>query len=334
MADRPSEHGHGQEGPPPLDQVESPDRSRKLLPFDFARGFLIGSAELVPGVSGGTVALVTGVYDQLIDSASHVVDAGRRLVTGPDRLHAARVSLKRTDWWLIVPVLIGMVTAVVSIAGLLSGFVTESPELARGLFFGLVAVSILVPLRMLPTAHRPRWVDALIVVASAVAAFLLVGLAAGADSGGGGDGPPLLVVMLAAAVAINALVLPGVSGSFFLLAVGLYAPTLAAVDERDLAYVGVFAAGAAIGLASFVPILNWALHEHRRTTLLVMAGLMTGSLRALWPWQSGEGEEVGGLVAPYAPVWGPIGLALLGALVVIVLIVVESRQEPGDVSSS
>ncbi|QWC86050.1 DUF368 domain-containing protein [Nocardioidaceae bacterium] len=322
------------ETPPPLEQVESPSRSRKLLPLDLLRGFLIGCAELVPGVSGGTVALVVGVYDQLIDSASHVLGALRRLVTGPDRVAAARVEVRRTDWWLIVPVLLGMATAVVTIAGLLSGFVSGEPELARGLFFGLVAVSVVVPLRMLPAAHRPPWVDALVAVASAVVAFLLVGLAAGADTGGGGDGPPLLVVLLAAAVAINALVLPGVSGSFFLLAVGLYGPTLAAVDDRDLAYVGVFAAGAAVGLALFVPVLRWALTQHRRTTLLVMAGLMVGSLRALWPWQSGEGEDVGGLVAPYAPVWGPVGLALLGAAVVAALIVVEARRESRDRGSA
>lgn len=315
-----------EQGLPPLEQVESPDRSRKLLPLDFGRGFLIGSAELVPGVSGGTVALVTGVYDQLIDSASHVLSAMRRLVTGPDRLHAARVELRRTDWWLVVPVLVGMATALVTIAGLLSDFVSGEPELARGLFFGLVLVSIAVPLRMLPPAHRPAWVDAGIGIGFAVLAFLLVGLAAGADTGGGGDGPPLLVVLLAAAVAINALVVPGVSGSFLLLAVGLYGPTLTAVDERDLVYVGVFAAGAAIGLASFVPALRWALSEHRRTTLIVMTGLMAGSLRALWPWQSGEGEKVGGLVAPYAPIWGPIGLALLGAALVAVLIAIEARS--------
>ncbi len=297
--------------------------------MDLLRGFLIGTAELVPGVSGGTVALVTGVYDELIDSAAHVGAAGRKLVTGGDdgRAQASRAELRRTDWWLVLPVLVGMVTAVVTVAGVMSSFVTNQPEHARGLFFGLVAVSIVVPLRMLPVAHRPRAVDAALVIVSAIAAFLLIGLA----GGGSTAEPPLYVVFLAAAVAICALVVPGVSGSFLLLAIGLYTTTLGAVEERDLVYLAVFGAGAVLGLASFVQILRWLLDSHRRTTLLVMAGLMTGSLRALWPWQSspdgGEAEGPGALLAPYEPVLGPVLLALVGAGVVAILVLVQARSD-------
>ena len=239
-------------------------RSRTLLPLDLLRGFLIGMAELVPGVSGGTVALVTGVYDELIDSASHVIGAARQGVAG--RRAALRTELARTDWWLVLPVLVGMAAAVLTVAGVMESFVSDHPEHARGLFFGLVLVSILVPIRMLPEASRPRWVDALLVVAVAVAAFVVVGLA---GSGATSD-PPLVLVALAASVAICALVLPGVSGSFFLLTVGLYTTTLDAVDSRDLVYVGVFAVGAIGGLVVFVPVLRHLLHAHRRTTLLVL----------------------------------------------------------------
>ncbi|GGO79284.1 DUF368 domain-containing protein [Nocardioides deserti] len=304
-------------------------RSPLLLPLDLLRGFLIGMAELVPGVSGGTVALVTGVYDQLIDSASHVLRAGTCLVTGPDRLRTARVELRRTDWLLIAPVLVGMAAAVLTVAGLMESFVSGSPELARGLFLGLVSVSVLVPLRMLPPAHRSRTFDVLAVVGAAVLAYLLVGLAGGGTTAD----PAPYVVFGAAAVAICALVVPGVSGSFFLLAVGLYGTTLDAVHERDLGYLAVFALGAAVGLGSFVRLLNHLLDHHRRTTLLVMAGLMIGSLRALWPWQSspadadGEVHGPGALLAPYDPVAGPVLLALVGAAVVAVLILVEARRE-------
>ncbi len=301
--------------------------SRTALPLHAARGFLIGTAELVPGVSGGTVALVTGVYERLIDSASHVVSAGRRLVTGPYRLAGARTELRRTDWWLVLPVLIGMGVAVVTVAGVMSAFVTDHPELARGLFLGLVAVSIAVPVRMLPAAHRPPAVDVGIVVVAAVVAAGLVTLAAG--SGTVADPPPYLVVG-AAAIAICALVVPGVSGSFFLLAVGIYTATLDAIHDRDLGYLALFATGAIIGLASFVQLLRWLLETHRRTTLLAMTGLMIGSLRALWPWQEapggGEADGPGALAAPYDPVAGPLLLALLGGAVVAVLILVEARS--------
>lgn len=311
----------------PVTAEQVPHRPRLLLPLDLLRGFLIGMAELVPGVSGGTVALVTGVYEQLIDSAAHVIAAVRRLVTGPDRLRGATRELRRTDWWLVVPVLVGMAAAVVTVAGVMESFVTGSPELARGLFLGLVAVSIAVPLRMLPAAHRRAGVDLAVVAAAAVLAWVLVGLAGGSEV----SDPAAVVVFAAAAVAICALVVPGVSGSFFLLAVGLYTPTLDAVHERDLGYVAVFAAGAVVGLASFVQLLRWLLDHHRRTTLLAMAGLMLGSLRALWPWQStsgdGEAEGPGSLLAPYDPVAGPVLLAVLGGLVVLALIAVEHRTD-------
>lgn len=305
-------------------------RPRVLLPLDLARGFLIGMAELVPGVSGGTVALVTGVYEQLIDSASHALGAFRALITGPDRLAGFRTQLRQTDWWLVIPVLVGMAAALLTVAGLMAAFVIDHPEHARGLFLGLVAASVVVPLRMLDGAAGTT-IELLreiaIVVGAAAAAFALTGLAAGGDVAE----PPLWVVFLAAAVAICALVVPGVSGSFFLLAVGLYTTTLGAVDDRDLTYVGVFAAGAAVGLGSFVQLLNYLLHRHRRITLLAMAGLMIGSLRALWPWQSTgsvaseEAHGPGDLLAPYDPIAGPLLLALAGVVVVAVLVVIEAR---------
>lgn len=294
------------------------------LPLNLLRGFLIGMAELVPGVSGGTVALVVGVYEHLIDSASHVLAALRRLVTGPDRGQGFREELSRTDWALVVPILVGMATAVLTVAGIMEGFVTGAPEHARGLFLGLVAASILVPLRMLPARGGARpWVDLVVFGAAAVVAFVLVGFAGGGEV----EDPSLFLVAGVAAVAICALVVPGVSGSFFLLAVGMYSVTLTAVDERDLVYIAAFSLGAAVGLGSFVQVLRWALHHHRRVTLLAMAGLMLGSLRALWPWQSGGDDHAAGhAVAPYDPIWAPLGLVVLGVVVVLVLILVEDRS--------
>lgn len=302
-------------------------RSRLLLPVDLLRGFLIGMAELVPGVSGGTVALVTGVYEQLIDSASHALSAAKRLVLGPDRLAGFATELRRTDWWLIGAVMAGMAAAVFTVAGVMEAFVSDHPEQSRGLFFGLVAASIAVPLRMLgPRGSGGVVRDLLTVAVAAVVAFLLVGLAAGGDVAD----PPLWAAFLAASIAVCALVVPGVSGSFFLLAVGLYSTTMGAIDDRDMVYLTVFAAGAAVGLASFVQLLRYLLHHRRRVTLLAMTGLMLGSLRALWPWQSSptataeEAHGPGELLAPYAPVAGPVLLGLLGAAVVVVLILMEA----------
>jgi putative membrane protein len=149
-------------------------------------------------------------------------------------------------------------------------------------------------------------------------------------SGGTSTDPPLYVVFFAAAVAVCALVVPGVSGSFLLLAIGIYTATLDAVSGRDLAYLAVFAAGATCGLASFVQLLGYLLREHRRTTLVVMTGLMVGSLRALWPWQSSSDGHDGGpgaLLAPTEPLAGPLMLMVLGVAVVLALVWVQALVE-------
>ncbi|EWS81858.1 membrane protein [Brachybacterium phenoliresistens] len=301
-------------------------------PLNAVRGALIGMAELVPGVSGGTVALVTGVYERAIEAAHHLIAAAVALVKGPDRRAGFLQNLRRVDGWLVLPMLAGMAAAVLLAAGVVEHLVADNPISSRGLFFGLVAASLVVPIRLLPAgrggaAGAVR--DIAVVAVPAAVAFALVGLA----GGGTLADPPIWMVFLAAAVAVCALVVPGVSGSFFLLAIGLYSPTLQAVDERDLGYVAVFGAGAVLGLLTIVQIISRLLHTHRRATLLAMTGLMLGSLRALWPWQGGTGsaEGHGALLAPSAPLAAPILLALAGAAVVIALIVVETRiARPAD----
>lgn len=314
-----------------MTQAETSHRPRYLVPVDFIRGALMGMAELVPGVSGGTVALVTGIYDELITSANHVVQAVRVLVTGPERGKRFGSELRQVNWWLVVPVLIGMVTVVFTVAGMMHDFVANTPEHARGLFFGMVAASLIVPLQMAPARAKgrsPVW-DWVTVIVAAVVAFVLTSLAGGQVV----ENPALPIVFLAAAVAVCALVIPGVSGSFFLLAVGLYAPTLQAVDDRNFAYLGVFALGAIVGLAAFVKLLHYLLNEHRRTTLLAMTGLMIGSLRALWPWQTAgaaDGDGAGMLLAPSDPILAPVLLAVLGAAIVLALLFAEKLLQRRD----
>lgn len=127
--------------------------------------------------------------------------------------------------------------------------------------------------------------------------------------------------MLAAAVAICALVLPGVSGSFLLLSIGLYEPTVQAVNDRDLVYLGAFAIGAIIGLGTFVTLLKWLLEHRAGITLAILTGLMLGSLRALWPWQTEDRE----LLTPDSLLLPALLIGALGAGFVVVLLLVERR---------
>ncbi|MGY1750899.1 DUF368 domain-containing protein [Modestobacter sp. SYSU DS0511] len=293
--------------------VPVPDGGLRTAPGHVVRGLAMGAAEVVPGVSGGTVALVLGVYERLIDGAGHVVTSLRHAVTG--RLAEARAEIGRAHWWTILPLLAGMAVAVVVGARLLEPLIEDHPVGARAVFFGMVLFSIVAPARMVG-----RWStrDVVVAVLAAIAAFLLTGLPPGGDAN-----PSLPVVVLAAAVAICALVLPGISGSFILLTLGLYGPTLAAVNSRDLAYVGAFALGAALGLGLFVKALQAALRFHHALTLALMTGLMVGSLRALWPWRT----EDRALLAPDDGALAMAALALGAGLLVALALTVQTRLD-------
>jgi len=277
----------------------------KLL--DLLRGVLIGAAEVVPGVSGGTIALLVGVYNTLIGSASVVV----RAVVGTfsSSRHELWREVARLPWWRVGAILVGMGSAIVLAARVLEPLIESYPEHTRGLFAGLIMASLVVPLRMAGGLKGRK--DFLVLAGAAALTFVLTGLPAVAV-----QDPSLWIVLLAAALAICALVLPGVSGSFLLLSIGLYEPTIQAVNDRNVGYLGVFALGAVFGLGSFVVVLQWLLAHRTRITLLVMTGLMAGSLRALWPWQTDErhllaigsnGAEVG--------MWAVIGLVAVSVMV-------------------
>ena len=287
------------------------DTRRRAAPLHVLRGALIGAAEVVPGVSGGTVALVVGLYATLIDSASHLLTALRLLLTR--RRDEAREAHAQVHWSVLLPVGAGMVTALVVGARVLEPVLEDHPVGARAVFAGLILASLVVPIGMVGR-WGPR--ELALAAVAAVAAVVLTGLPPGTVTE---PSPPL--VAAAAAVAVCALVLPGVSGSFLLLTVGLYAPTLAAVNDRDLGYLGAFALGALVGLGAFVKLLQFLLTHHARVTLAVMTGLMAGSLRALWPWQ----DDDRGLLAPGPDAWAVLLLVLAGAAVVVVLLLAERR---------
>lgn len=257
--------------------------------LDVVRGALIGVVEIIPGVSGGTIALIVGVYDTLIDGAGHVARGTARLISDGLRgagIDRARSHYRSVRWSVVIPIGIGMIAAIVVAAAVLAPLIDEHPVGTRAVFAGLIAASLVVPARMV--GGRWRWHEVVIGLAAAAVTFALTGLPAASEAD-----PPLVVVAVAAAFAVCALVLPGVSGSYLLLTVGMYEPTLEAVNDRDIAYLATFVVGAAIGLGLFVSVLQWLLSRHRRITLVIMTGLMLGSLRALWPRQSDEGELMG-----------------------------------------
>ena len=286
---------------------------------NLVRGGLIGIAEVIPGVSGGTLALIVGIYGRLVAAGATLVLAARRLLRLTSQepgVRSAGRTLRDVPWGLLIPVGIGMAAALLAGARVIEPLLEAYPVQMRAVFFGLVAAGIAVPMGMLARIGPWRPIDVIVAVLAAAAAFVLTGLPPAQVLS-----PSMPIVFLAAAIAVCALALPGVSGSFLLLSVGLYAPTIAAVNDRDIPYLLVFAAGAIVGLAVFVSILRWLLTHRLRVTLVVITGLMFGSLRALWPWQDAERT----LLAPGESVLAVVLLVLASAAVVTGLIALERR---------
>jgi putative membrane protein len=282
--------------------------------LNVVRGALIGTAEVVPGISGGTVALITGVYESLITSAGHVLSGIKALVGDAPRGRGtarARAEFAQADWAVIIAVLVGMVVAVLTAARILAPWVEENPQQAFAVFFGLVLASLWVPYSLSGGNWRP--VHYLLAGGAAVLAFVLTGLPPAEVE------PTAPIVMGAGAIAICALVLPGMSGSFILLTFGLYTATMNALNERDLGYIATFGAGAVIGLVFFVKLLQWLLEHHHKVTLVVMTGLLAGSLRALWPWQDEDRTPL----APTTEVASTTALAAAGFAVIVVILILE-----------
>lgn len=283
--------------------------------LNFLRGGAVGACEALPGISGGTVALIVRLYDDLITGAGYVLTGIRKALTDGLRgrgLSGARAEFRQADWGVLIPALVGMASFLIVAIVVLEPIVHNHTQLVYAAFFGLVLGSLPIPY-VESRAPWKLWNYAL-ALAFAVLAFVLMGL----------PRVPLeislITVFFSAAVAICALVIPGLSGSFILLTFGMYEPTLSAVRGLDFAYIATFMAGAIVGLASFVKLLQYLLKHRRHITLVILTGLMAGSLRALWPW--GNQALDGGGTA----IVGPIVAMVIGFAVITSLFWFERRR--------
>ncbi len=275
----------------------------------------MGAADIVPGVSGGTVALVLGIYEHLIASIHQGAVALGRLVRGDWR--GAVQELKEVDWMFLIPLGVGILTAVAALSSVIGGLLDDYPVEMAGLFFGLITGSAVIAWHLLKSPMPSHLVIALIV---GVVAFLALGL-----RGGGVDeesvtqaaSPALWAFFFSGAIAICAMILPGVSGSFLLVMLGMYEPVLDAISDRDIGSILIFAVGCVIGLALFSTLLNKLLATRHDQVLAALIGLMVGSLRVLWPWPGGI--DTTELAGPSDPIVGPVVLAVASAIVVIIV---------------
>lgn len=291
-------------------------------PWNVVRGFMMGAADIVPGVSGGTIALVLGIYQRLVASVKAGSSALGRLVRLDGR--AALHWLGRVEWAFVAPLVVGIIVAIVALAGLLRTLLTDYPVEMAALFLGLVAGSIVVAWQLLTRRDLRRIV---IMVATAAVVFVLLGIRGGTTEATVGQiaAPPLWAFFAAGAVAICAMILPGISGSFILVIVGMYGAVLLSVTERELLNLAVFTLGATVGLALFSQLLHWSLSNHYDSVMAALIGLMAGSMRVLWPWPDGLDSTT--LGRPTDSTIPAIVIAVAAAVAVIGISEIAKRVE-------
>ncbi len=281
----------------------------------------MGTADIVPGVSGGTVALVVGIYDRLIHNVRLGARLLKQLLTGD--FSGFRVTLGEIEWVWLLSLLAGVLLAVATLSSVLERLLHDEPIKMSALFFGLVVGTIVVAARMIDRIDGGIIALALGV---GIAMFLLLGLKSDTEVA---DGTaeivtrPIWVFFLVGAVAICAMILPGISGSFLLVMMGMYTEVLGAVNDRNVGALAAFAAGAVAGLALFSTLLNWLLEHYHRWVMAAMVGLMLGSMRVLWPWPNGTNTTK--LAAPSGDVVVPVLLAMVGFTVVVAIELVSTR---------
>jgi len=292
------------------------DFLRKDIPI-VLRGVLMGAADVVPGVSGGTVALIVGIYARLVNAiASFDLELLSLLSQRKIEKAAEHIDLR-----FLVALGTGIGTAIVSLAKLITWLILSRPVPTWSLFFGLILASTFLVFRMVK-----RWSPLAVAAAAAGAAFAywLSGLLPGEAS----HSSPAL--FFSGMVAITAMILPGISGSFILVVLGQYLYVLTAIHERNLLVIIVFAAGCAVGLIAFTKILKILLRQAHNPTMGALCGLMLGSLRKIWPFKvEAAGQEM--LKAKHrvqinflpdsfdeTTVWA-LGMSVLGILAVLVI---------------
>ncbi len=246
------------------------------MPFSivgvFLRGLLMGAADIIPGVSGGTMAFITGIYDTLLGA---IRSFDIHFLAKLFRLDIAG-AWQHVNGTFLLALLLGIATSIFSLARLVSWLLEAHPVPLWAFFFGLILASALVLLW--EVRHWSAAVVLSLLTGIGIALLIAFSPAIRLDFG-------LAGVFLAGFVAICAMILPGISGSFVLVLLGMYGPVLEAIKGFDLVFILVFVLGCGSGLLCFSRLLHWLLHHYHQATMALLTGFLFGSLPIVWPWK-------------------------------------------------
>lgn len=247
-------------------------RSFKEYILLFLRGVGMGTADVIPGVSGGTIAFITGIYHELLNSIKAVNIENSRLL----------FEFRIKDFWsningnFLLVLGLGIGASLFTLARIISFLISDYPIQLWSFFFGLILVSAIIVLRSIKKWNGWSIVG---VIVGTVLAFMLTILSTAESS------HSIVNIFFSGMLAICAMILPGISGSFILLLLGQYEFIINSIKDFDVMILGIFGVGCVIGLLSFVRVLSWILSRFHDATIALLAGFMLGSLNKLWPWK-------------------------------------------------
>lgn len=253
-----------------------------------AKGVAMGAADVVPGVSGGTIALLTGIYPRLIDAITGLnFDSLKKLINGD-----FKGFWQKIDGLFILPLLIGIALAFAVLAHPIKFAIANHPIPTWSFFFGLIIASAVLILQHMPNKKNINYL------------WLMPGIAFGYYIGSLSHIPfpsSQTAVFIAGMLAICAMILPGISGSFILVLLGMYQVLINAVAERELVTLLIFIGGAVIGLLLFSRVIKWTLHHFYQQALFFLSGLMLGSLVKVWPWKIEHANILSNILPSHYP---------------------------------
>ncbi|MGS2719085.1 DUF368 domain-containing protein [Paraglaciecola aestuariivivens] len=237
-----------------------------------AKGALMGAADAVPGVSGGTIAFITGIYQELIFSLKQCGFSALKMLFS----QGIKATWQHINGAFLLTLFSGVILSILTLARVVLYLMAHHPILLWSFFFGLILAAVWSVIRHIENWNVPLMITFLVGVVSAYYITLISPTQI--------ESTPL-VVFLSGMLAICAMILPGISGSFILLLLGMYAPMLNAIKDFQLFTIALFASGCVAGLLSFSHVLSWMFAHHKTKTLALLGGFMLGSLNKVWPWK-------------------------------------------------
>ena len=302
----------------------------------FFKGMAMGGADVIPGVSGGTIAFITGIYEELIDSLKSI-PAGLRILFK----QGVFAFWREVNGTFLLALLSGILVSILSLARVITYLLANHPILVWAFFFGLIVGSV-----YFVTIKIKKWNVAVIlagIIGIAIAYIITITVPAETSQA-------LPFIFLAGFIAICAMILPGISGSFILLLLGKYEFILNALKNMDFSVIITFSLGCITGLLSFSHLISWLFRRFHDLTIALLAGFMIGSLNKVWPWKevlqfrvNSHGEEVPFLERSVLPhiyenitgndpqILAAVGVAVAGLIIIIVFEILSRAKDTKEV---